>query len=252
MFLISKFLKSFENPIWLSEKWPWLYWKIYNFSWSNYYFLFENSLAKAALPSSAVGYFIYLNDFIAQELGFDWITSGTASVLGVSPKTKLYLLYFGLLFITFSRLLYLWKRPHSLARGPSLEAWTEYGLREFTYSDFLQLNHEINANGHRTRYGKYYDDDWDAFADDARWAQSGKTSAMGTDFKRDNRQHVNYSEAKARHEDLLRSILIDRYEEISATRKFSLAFAICLALAGYAQFLLPNIDLALTLIRSLF
>ena len=51
--------------------------------------------------------------------------------------------------------------------GPRLQDWVAFGLENYTYYDFRSLHNEIRTNEHRTTYGKYYDDDWDAFTEDA-------------------------------------------------------------------------------------
>jgi len=248
---IHQVLRSLENPIFLSKRFSWLYWKVYNFSWQSWYRVFENPLANSSILASGVGYFIYLNDFIAGRFGFNFVTNETASVLGIDLRQKLYFIYFGLMAIAFSRLIYLWRRPWAIRCGPSLSQWVSYGLSEFTFRDFQALDSEINHHGHRTLYGKYYSDDWDAFKEDATWSESGRTAGFDSNAKRESRQHVGFARAKETHEDLLRSILIDRYEESAARHKISLFFSLILAAIGYTLFLLPNLDLTLTIILSI-
>jgi len=243
--------KCLENPLFLSKKFSWLYWRIYNFSWKNWFRVFENPLANASILASVVGYFIYLNDYVVNEFGFEMVTKNTTSVLGIDLRQKLYLIYFGLMLIACSKMIYLWRRPFAIRFGPSVQQWVAHGLSEFTFRDFQTLSSEIDHRGHRTLYGKYYTDDWDAFKEDATWSKSGRTTGFDEDAKRASRKHVSFARAKENHEDLLRSILIDRYEQSAATRKVSLAVGLVLAFAGYLMFLLPNIDLTLTIIRSI-
>jgi hypothetical protein len=247
---IKRLLRSFENPLWLHKRSAWLYWRVYNFSWSGWYWVFENRIAKISPMASAVGYFIYLNDILVERFGFEEITGNTASVLGLSLTTKLSLVYFGLLLVAAGRVLYLFRRPNSIRYGPDLAAWVNRGIRECTFSDFNGFHQDIRANSHRSPYGRYYDDDWEAFRDDATWSESGRTREPSLESKRRMRVHVDYAAAKLRHEDLLRSILTDRYFEYSARRKLSLFFCLLLGLAGFAMFFLPNLDLLLTILTS--
>ncbi|MEX0316993.1 MAG: hypothetical protein AB3N21_03530 [Ruegeria sp.] len=250
-FSISQKLKFLENPVALSKKWPWLYWRIYNFSWKDYFWIFDNKLSKASILASAAGYLLYLNDILIHNgFGFEGITNNFTSVFGLDTRQKLSLIYFGLILISLSRLLFLWRRPNSIRLGPDLSSWVIHGLREFTFYDFNELHGDITYNTHRTLYGKYYTDDWEAFVEDARWEQSGKTSELSPAQKKRSRSNVDFSTAKAKHEDLLRSILIDRYYEYSARNKISLLAALALATIGYIMFLLPNFDLLLTVVRS--
>lgn len=250
LYFFRKSLQSLENPTYLSKRWPWLYWKIYEFSWDRFYWIFNNNLAKVSILASAAGYLLFLNDILLENFEFTVITDNGSSVLGLSTRSKLALIYFGLILIALGRLIYLWRRPHSIKLGPSLCQWVNFGLREFTYSAFLGLHHEIRQNQHRTLYGKYYDDDWDAFTEDATWRESGRTHDLKPDEKRQSREAVNFSAAKQRHEDVLRSLLMDRYYEKAAKNKIGLLFALMFALPGYAIFLIPNIDLFLTISAS--
>lgn len=243
-------LKSLENPLFLSKRFPSLYWKIYKLSWKDYLWIFENPISKASPVASAAGYLVYLNDILVREMGFEFISANNSSVIGLDFRMKLMLVYFGLVLLAIARLIYLARRPHSISHGPDLSSWVDYGMHNFTFTDFLSFHDDIQVNQHRTLYGKYYTDDWEAFVDDASWSKSGRTDGMDTVGKRASREHVSYGDAKRRHEDLLRSILIDRYEEFSARNKISLVFAVILALAGMAMFLLPNLDLFLVLLLS--
>jgi len=249
---INRALRSLENPTYLAKNWTWLYWRVYKFSWADYYRLFDNQLANASIMVTFVGYVIFLNDFLTEHFGFKFITGNSSSFLGFDILTKLHLLFFGLLFISLSRILYLWRRPNTIRHGPSETDWVNFGMVHFTFKDFFQLYDSIETGQHRTLYGKYYTDDWDAFHEDATWRKSGRSENLDQAQKRESRQHVSYSEAKARHESFLRGVLIDRYAEFSATRKVSLFFAVCLALPGYILFLLPSFDLILTITSTFF
>ncbi|WP_233489414.1 hypothetical protein, partial [Rhodovulum sp. 12E13] len=130
-----------------------------------------------------------------------------------------------------------------LRRPASETEHVNFGLKNFTYGDFWALHEQVRNEGHRTRYGKYYDDLWDAFADDATWREAGRYTSDAKDRKRQDRARYDYTQAKSRHEDLLRSLLIDRYCEFSAKNKPGLFLALTFAVPGYVMFLLPSLDL---------
>ncbi len=250
LFRIRRIFRSLENPTFLSRKWPALYWAVYNFSWSTWYSIFENGLSKISPLATVAGYSIIFNDILVKDFGFKFITGNATSVLGLDVRTKLVCLYFGLVFLAAGRMIYLLRRPMSISSGPDLASWVSYCLKNFTFSDFLQLHNDIRQNQHRTLYGKYYDDDWSAFREDAVWLRSGRTQGLSDDEKQKDREQVSYSVAKERHEDLLRSILIDRYAEYSARNKVSLLFALLFSIPGTFLFLLPTADIFLTIIKS--
>lgn len=241
-------MDSLENPTFIKKP-KWLYWAIYHFSWSDWFWLFENRIAKASPFASAVGYLIYLNDYVSEQFGFDFVTQGI-SVIGLSGRQKLLMVYFGLVFLAIARLIYLWRRPTSIRFGPTAQEFSNYTMANFTFSDFLSLYQDIEQNGNRTLYGKYYTDDWEAFCEDATWAESGRTKGMDRAQKIKSRENVSFKNARERHEDLLRSISLDRYYQYSASRKISLTFALGVCLFGYGLFLLPNLDLFLSVLLS--
>jgi hypothetical protein len=239
---LSQALRSLENPLYLSKRFKWLYWKIYGFTWSNYVWLLDNTLARFSPAASAAGYLIYLNDFLVTKFGFEFVTRGEGSAFGLDIRLKLAMIYFGLIFVAMGRGIYLARRPNVILHGPMLSDWVAFGLQNFVFSDYSIMHHEIQ-NGHRTLYGKYYTDTWEAFKEDAVWEQSGRSDGMDTTQKRNSREHVGFAQAKQRHEDLLRSILIDRYYERAASRKVSLFFSVLLAAFGSVLFLIPSLDL---------
>ena len=247
MWDIRRSLKSLENPTFLANRWTWLYWRVYRFSWANYLILFENSVSRISLFFPVVGYLILLSDQAAEVISFHDL-SGSTTVFGLSMRERLILLYFGLVLIALSRVIYLWRRPHTIHLGPTEVRWVNYGLKEFMYINFLRMHQDIEENGHRTTYGKYYTDDWEAYADDARWKLSGRSEHLDEDAKKRDRSSVNHFRSKERHDDLLRAILIDRYYEYSARRKLSLAAALTFALSGYALFFVPSVELFLTVV----
>jgi hypothetical protein len=177
------------------------------------------------------------------------VTNGADSVFGLNMRAKLSLIYFGLVLVAIGRAIYLTRRPHVIKYGPHQSDWVAFGLQNFVYSDYLSMHEAIQGN-HRTLYGKYYSDDWDAFAEDAVWRESGRSEGMDTLSKRRSRDHVGFVQAKQRHEGLLRCILIDRYCEVAAVRKVSLFFAVALSGLGSILFLLPSVDLFFSLLFS--
>lgn len=216
--------------------------------------MFENKLAQSSIYASVIGYAIYLNDIVVTRLSFDEITTSYRSVLGFSSLNKLHLLFFGLLLLALARGLYLLRRPLVIRFGPSEVEWVNFGLTNMTFKNYREFHSEIRNHEHRTHMGKYYDDDWNAFVSDAIWQGSGQSGEIANDdsSKRDSRKHVNFANAKQVHESLLRNILKDRYYEHAAKNKVALVFAVLLASSGYILFLLPNLDLTLTIICSLF
>lgn len=236
-----------ENPLFLSKYLPFLYWKVYDLSWISFYPIFESQISRYSPWASCAGYFVFLSDALVKHLGFKFITDGASSAFGLSIEDKLILIYIGSISLTIRRIIYLTGRPGPIKYGPDQAAWVKFGLENFTFGDFQGMHHDIRENGHRTIYGKYYDDDWDAFKTDAIWDQSGKSPNSRANG---NRERFSFTAAKLKHEDVLRSILIDRYHQYCAKYKIRLVMGLIFTLPGLAMFLTPSIDLFITLVKN--
>ncbi len=253
---VDRFLR---NPQPLAKSYNWLYWRIYNLNWEKFLPLLDNRISQLAPLSSIVGYLIYLNDILTEHMGFNLVTGSEASTLGLSFRNKLILIYIGLLLIAIGRFLFLWRRPNVIRFGPSREQWCDHAMKTLTAQDFFSFHQDIRQNGHRTLYGKYNDNDWTAFWEDANWKMSSvmdpsNDTSLRTSYNeqlRESRKHVDYYAARLRHESLLRSILIDRYDELAASHKLGLILSILFSSVGFVFFLLPNFDLLLTVISSI-
>lgn len=230
-----------------------------NFSWESWVTYLNGPIARAAFLVPIIGYLILFNDFIAGYLEFTNITQAqgvisTDTNYFLNKGDRLKLVYFGLITLAFSTVYFYWKRPHVIKQGRSLDKYMDFGLTYFTVYDFTQMHYAIQHEGHTSVYGKYYTDDWEAFLDDARWSESGakETQILGPKGKRENRDHVSFSEAKKTHEDLLRSLLIDTYKRETMKRRVALVACIAWASIGYALLLIPSADLFLKVVESTF
>jgi len=99
--------------------------------------------------------------------------------------------------------------------------YVERALQHFTASAYIDIHGTIRHEGHHTLHGKYYDADYDAFLDMALGKRAG---TRGRDA-----ETANWSEAKKRYEELLRSMLIENFYRNNVKRRGSLAVAASLA-----------------------
>lgn len=216
--------------------------------WDKCLFLFENNLARFSLAFCAVGYLILLNDMAVNVLDFEEITAPSKSVLKMDVVDRLTYVFFGALLIAFGRVVYLVGRPKAIQYGPYLSDWSNYGYSELTFTDFRSMHDQICKLGAHTSYGEYSKEEWSVFSSDAiyRGASESYTQEAKVKFAKS----FDYTTAKRKHENLIRSILIDRYFSDSSSRRLILLFCILTSSVGYLLFFLPNIDLVLTILAG--
>lgn len=180
-----------------------------------------------------IGYLILFNDSISQHLSFETLAGPNEGWLTSSARLKL--VYFGLILLGAATILYKIRRPFVLKIGTNQLDYVERALRHFTVSAYINIHDTIRHEGHYTLHGKYYDSEYRAFLEIAL----GKSDDGG------NRQEAtaNWTEAKAKYEGLLRSILIEFFERNNVKRRYSLSICILLALIGYTLLLIPSFDL---------
>lgn len=225
----------------------------YNFSWGNYGNILNHPVTNISLFIPIFGYLILFNDNIIGSIEFKELLGETDQKLYflVSPQIRIKLIYFGLIFIALSRLIYLIRRPYAVKLGHDQFTYTDVALKYFTYSDYLRIHNNIREYGHNSLFGKYYDDDWDAFAEDAIWKESGRLDQSNRAAKLKSRTRVSFHEAKQRHEDLLRSMITDSYIGKATQRQMSLLSALALFGLGTVCLLIPSFDLFFRVIQFL-
>ena len=70
----------------------------YNYSWSDYIYLFDGWVAKCALAVPIVGYLILFNDGVSQYLSFKILADESSRSFGLSSVARLKFIYLGLIF----------------------------------------------------------------------------------------------------------------------------------------------------------
>lgn len=217
----------------------------YNYRWSDYTSLIDGRLARLSLAIPIVGYLIIFNDYIAQHISFNILTSDNDISWGLSSLLRLKLLYLGLVIIGSANIVYYLRRPHSLKLGRTETDYINYGLRYFGVYNFITIHNMIRTKGHLTMAGKYYDSEYDAFLELAVGKDTGRH------YEKDARS-INWKEARDRYEHLLRSMLEENYFRSDTGRRFSLSVCIALALIGYVLLAIPSVDLFIKVLTVVF
>jgi hypothetical protein len=135
----------------------------YNFRWSDYTILFDGWVAKCAMAVPIVGYLILLNDSISQHILFNNLAKENVIGFGLSSIARLKFIYFGMILLGSANILYRIRRPFVFKIGRTQFEYIENALRQFTVSEYIDINGTIRHEGHYTRHGKYYDVEYNTF-----------------------------------------------------------------------------------------
>lgn len=210
----------------------------YNFGWSDYIYLFDGWSARSAAIVPVIGYLIIFNDGISNHLSFNNIAGPEDGYL--NSKERLKLIYFGLIGLGVSSILYRIRRPYIFKLGTDEFEYVERGLRHFIAPDYIDLHHTIRNEGHYTRHGKYSDQRYEEFYRDAfgERDQSGKITTPPR----------GWVEVKSQHEYLLRSMLIENFFRNNVNRRISMTFCLLLSVFGYFLLAIPSLDLFLRIL----
>ena len=164
-----------------------------------------------------------------------------------SYLTRLKLLYLGLSLIGAAAILYRISRPSVLAFAVDKYDYVEKGFQNFVFSNYVQIHSSIQESnrGHVTPHGDYTYSEWQGFYD----------TAMGVKGKSPEGEEPaasNWVEAKAKYENLLRSMLLETHFKANISRRFYLVSCLFMSLFGYLLLLMPSVDLFIRVTGMIF
>jgi hypothetical protein len=128
----------------------------YNYSWPGYIYLFDGWLARSAMAVPFVGYLILFNDATFDFLTFNKLASESSMRFGLSPRTRLHFIYFGLILLGSANVFYYVRRPYALQIGKNQFEYIERALQHFTLSDYISIHGEIRHSGFDPYTGNYH------------------------------------------------------------------------------------------------
>jgi hypothetical protein len=202
----------------------------YNYRWSDYVWLLDGWVAKLSLAVPLLGYAILFNDTVAQHIAFDRLANENTLHFGLSSSARLKLMYFGLVFVGLANILFRIRRPFVLRRGRGPEEFVKNSLETFTAREYISINDDISRGETYTQYPKYYVADFNDFLNQAIGSEQSPNSA-------------HWADAKAKHEVMLRSMLLEFYFKNDRKRRYALSVCIFLAAIGCLCLLIPSADL---------
>ena len=223
-----------------------MYWQTfkYNFRWSDYIWLMNGWLNKFAFAIPAIGYLILFNDSVVSILNFQQLTGSNLLYSGLHSGARLKLIYFGLIFMGTANMMYFVFRPHVLRLAESETPYVTKAFEIYTVREYININDRINLHGHVTLYGKYYDAEWDFFIKEAL-GTLGTNEQIGAIIG-------NWASAKSRHENLLRSMLLDNFFRYDTGRRIKLTITIAISMTGYVLIFIPSLDLFIKVLTVVF
>lgn len=206
----------------------------YNFEWSEWVSFIDGWIPRFAFFVPIIGYLILFNDHVGGKLAFTNLVGSEFQNFWLSGGFRLRLVYFGLIALGLSNLIYRLRKPYVFRFGTNRTDYTRTCLDAFTFQDFLNIHHTIGSKGHLTLDGKYYDSEWDGFARAARNEGEGTDHVM---------RSGNWEEARRQYGSLLRSMLGEYFFRSNIVRRSWLITCIVLSTAGYALLAIPSVDL---------
>ena len=216
---------------------------IYNYRWSDWVGFIDGWIPKFALFVPILGYLIIFNDSISEILIFEKLANETVNSPGLGGVLRLRLIYFALILLGVSNLIYRIKKPYQFRLGTNLVDYTRTGLEIFTLSDYVEMHGTIRNKGHLTLSGKYYDSEWEGFLDAA------KNSGEGTDSVVRN---GDWESAKSQYGGLLRGILNEIFFRYDSGKRIWLTICLSLSAIGYILLIIPSLDIFIKVINSTF
>jgi hypothetical protein len=222
------------------------YW--YNLCWSNYVGFIDGWVPRFAFFVPLVGYLILFNDWAADALVFERITSHAPQNLLMSSQARLRMIYFGLIFLGVSNLLYRMRRPSALRFGTNKIDAIRNGLDYFTIHDFIDIHETIESKGHKTLHGKYETSEWEGFKR-ATLNKGDATERLGFGGVVKN---GNWEMAKQEYGSLLRSMLHEWFFREDTSRRVCLILCLIFSTSGYLLLAYSSLELFLKVFISTF
>lgn len=214
---------------------------IYNYQWGDYVNYIDGWIPKLAFSVPIIGYAILFNDGVSSWFDFSIISEN--SNFGLTNTTKLQFIYFGLIFLGLSNLIYRFKRPHCFKFATNQKQFNEYALDNFTIIEFRDMHSEIQRNGHLSMSGKTYDYLWEEFYE----------QVDPTKKKVEAKKPVHsWSDTKERYRDMLTMLFNDSFFRYSQANRSWLTTCLTISSIGYGFLAIPSVDLFIKVLLTVF
>jgi len=215
----------------------------YNFRWSDWIGFVDGWIPRFAFFVPLLGYLILFNDNITGLLSFNELTNSYNLLDGISSSERLRLLYFGLIFLGLSNIIFRIKKPYIFRFGTNIREYTTNCLNTLSFESFQRMHMGIGEDGPYTQSGKYYDSEWEGFK------EAALNEGEGSDIVKRN---GHWEDAKLKYGSLLRAILNEHFFKKDVARKGWLLFCVSISSFGYVLLIIPSFELFTKVIISTF
>lgn len=215
----------------------------HNFRWSDWLGYVDGWIPRFAFFVPLIGYLIIFNDNVTGLLKFNELTGAYNLFDGISSSERLRLIYFGLILLGLSNIIFRVKKPYIFRFGTNIREYTINCLNTLSFDSFQRMHHGIREDGHFTQSGKYYDSEWDGFK------KAALNEGEGTDSVKRN---GHWEDAKSQYGSLLRAILNEHFFKKDVAHKGWLMFCVVLSSIGYLLLIIPSIELFIKVVVSTF
>ena len=213
---------------------------IYNYQWSDYVDYIDGWIPKLAFSVPIIGYAILFNDNVSNWFNFSIISEN--STFWLNKTVKLKLIYFGLIFLGLSNLIYRIKRPYCFKWAVNEKQFNEYAMENFTVIEFRNMHSEIQSKGHLSMSGKTYDYLWEEFYEQVDPTKKKVEAKKSTH---------SWRSTKERYQDMLTMLFKDSFFRYSRGNRGWLTTCLVISTIGYGLLVLPSIDLFIKVLLTI-
>lgn len=228
------------------------YW--YNRSWHKLDTLANGPLVRLAIAIPLVGYLVIFNDAILQNLSFIQLT-GRETPFIFETKTRLRMIYFGLIFLALGNIWYLYRRPGVLTLAISPDEYVHFGIKNFVIYDFVQIFGiaDDRNTGPITNYWEFGKSDLEKFIKDAEGNQRAYGAGASASKDMSFRRYVNNREqAIENHSEFIRSLLLEYFARATRVRKSEQQAVLTVSILGYLLLAIPSLELFAAVVSASF
>lgn len=207
----------------------------YNFGWDKYVKFIDGWIPKVSLAVPLIAYLILFNDSINELIQFKKITNDI--VIGLNSSQRLKCIYFGLVFLGISNVIYHFKKPYLFKFGDNYVEYLRTSLEVFTFHNYIEIHNYIQNDGHFTQAGNYSKKIWSSFEEEYQVIDDA--SGRG-----------DWGRIKSKYGDLLIDLLEENWFKYTKHNIASLALCLFLSTIGYLLLIAPSIDLFMKVLLS--
>ena len=127
------------------------------FTWDKLRPILRSDLSRATIAIPIVGYLIVFNDTVFETISFESITNSHGTLI-FSPRTRLQLIYFGLLIIASSTIWFRYRSPAQVLLAADVFGYQRTAFEDYSIYEFVQIFFRLERDH---GFGKFDDTQFD-------------------------------------------------------------------------------------------